>query len=473
MPAPRASRLPFAVVTLVALGFVLVAYAYWPGVLIDDARWQYQQVVDNAYEDWHPPLMAWAWRRLAFLIPGPAPMLLVQLLLYWGGIALIAWWADRRGQRPLAVAIAFTGYLPATLALTGTVVKDVLMAGFLLLSTGLLLGRQLAKSRLLAATLTTVAILCLFVAAALRLNAVLACVPLLLAALPPRLTKTRPRLAASALAGAAAMLMIGPAISALVQAEKTKVELSLMIFDLGGITEHSGISQFPDFGVPDPVAVNHRCYDPVQWDSYSTWARTPCPLGFDRFDALVDEGDVSVTALWLRAILTHPIAYAEHRLDHFNREIWFLVPSGPDFTAWSQSVANPWGFQVRPNTLLTAVSAYADAAAKTPLGWPIFWMSLALAVVILSFSTRTSATVRALAASSFLYGLSYLVVGVAVGMRYYFWTIIGAALAALVLAVELRSRREKVRRKFLIVAAVVLAVPTVLAIAARLGVSMT
>jgi len=36
-----------------------IAYAYWPGIMIDDARWQYQQAVDNAYEDWHPPLMAW------------------------------------------------------------------------------------------------------------------------------------------------------------------------------------------------------------------------------------------------------------------------------------------------------------------------------------------------------------------------------------------------------------------------------
>ena len=199
-------------------------------------------------------------------------MLLLQLLLYWAGIALIAWWADRRGQRGLAVAIACVGWLPAPLALTGTVVKDVLMAGFLLLATGLLLNRSLARSRILEATVTAAAILCLFTAAALRLNAVLACLPLLLAALPSAFTQTRVRAAASTVLAAAALLMIGPMIAALVEAENTKVNLSLMIFDLGGITEHSGVSQFPDFGVRDPVAVNHHCYDPVQWDTYSTWA---------------------------------------------------------------------------------------------------------------------------------------------------------------------------------------------------------
>src|SRR5260221_13697898 len=108
--------LPIVILAIIALGFGLVAYAYWPGVMIDDARWQYQQAVDNAYEDWHPPLMAWVWRRLAFIVPGPAPMLLLQLLLYWAGIALIAWWAYRRGWRGAPPPPALPGARPAPAA---------------------------------------------------------------------------------------------------------------------------------------------------------------------------------------------------------------------------------------------------------------------------------------------------------------------------------------------------------------------
>jgi hypothetical protein len=460
---------PLLIVVIVVVGFALVAWSYWPGVMVDDARWQYQQSVDNSYEDWHPPLMAWAWRRVAFIIPGPAPMLLLQLLLYWAGIALIAWWAHRRGQRGLAVAIACAGWLPAPLALTGSVLKDVLMAGFLLVSTGLLLCRTFVRRDALRAAMSLASFLCLFTAAALRLNAVFACLPLLLAALPVYLTRTRLRLAASTILAAAAFLMVGPAVAALVQAETTKVDLSLKIFDLGGITEHSGVSVFPEFGVRDPVAVNRLCYDPDQWDGYSTWAKRPCPLGFARFDELVDEGDVSVTRLWLNAILSHPLAYAEHRLDHFNRSVWFLVPDSPAFTASSRSVANPWGFQVRPNATLTAISGYADTAAVTPLGWPIFWISVALAALIVSLSAKMAMVVRALPASAFLYGLSYLVVGVAVGMRYYFWTITGAALAVLVLAAELRARRQGIGRRTLVVAVWIVAVPTLMAVAGRLA----
>lgn len=457
--APRGSALVL-ILAILMLGFALVAFTYWPGVMIDDARWQYQQSVDNEYEDWHPPLMAWIWRRLMFVMPGPAPVLLLQLLLYWAGIGLVAWWAYRRGERGLAVAIAAAGFLPAPLAISGAVLKDVLMAGCLLCATGLLMWRRRAA--------TVAAIVFLFVAAALRLNALFACLPLLLAALPASLTRTKLRAGASAIAGAVALLAIGPAVSALVQAEDTKVDLSLMIFDLGGITEHSGVSVLPDFGVHDAVAANHRCYDPNEWDSYSTWAKRPCPVGFDKFDALVDEGDVDVRAVWLRAILRHPVAYAEHRLDHFDRSAWFLVPSGPAFTAWSRSVPNPWGFQVRPNTLLSMVSGYADAAGATPLGWPIFWIAVALAALLVSLSTEASAAARALAGSAFLYGVSYLFTGVAVGMRYYFWTIIAAALAVLVLAVELRAERKHVHRGTTIVAGAIVTLPTVMAIVARL-----
>jgi hypothetical protein len=459
------------ILAILPLGFGLVAYAYWPGVMIDDARWQYQQAVDNAYEDWHPPLMAWVWRRLAFIVPGPAPMLLLQLLLYWGGIALIAWWAHRRGQRGLAVAIACAGWLTAPLALTGVVVKDVLMAGFMLVSTGLLLCRTTMRGKGFRAAMTVASILCLFIAAALRLNAVFACLPLLLAAVPESLTRTWPRLTVSAIAGGAALLIAGPAVASLVQAEDTKVDLSLKIFDLGGITEHSGVTVFPDFGVRDPVAVNHRCYDPNQWDGYSTWAKRPCPLGFARFDELVDEGDVSVTRLWLHAIASHPLAYAEHRLDHFNRSTFFLVPSGPAFTAWSQSAPNPWGFHVTPSAALSAISGYANAGGATPLGWPIYWISVALAAVIIAFASRSPPVIPAIATSAFLYGLSYLVVGVAVGMRYYFWTIIASAIAALVVAVELRARRQQISRTTLIIAFVVVAAPTLTAVAARLALS--
>jgi hypothetical protein len=435
--------------------------------MIDDARWQYQQVVDNAYEDWHPPLMAWIWRRLTFLMPGPGPMLVLQLAFYWIGIALVACWAYWRGSPRLAAALVCAGWLPACLALTGTVTKDALMDGALLVATGLLLWRMLAQGAAARAAFTVAILIALFVAAALRFNAFFACLPLALAALPDRLVRTKARLLLAALALAGAFLMAGPAVAALVSAEKTDVELSLIIFDLGGITEHTGASQFPDMHVRDPVAVNHGCYDPVEWDSYSDWAKKPCPLGFTPLQALIDDDDVNARALWVHAIASHPLAYLEHRLAHFNRSAWFIVPGGPAFTAWSDSVPNPWGFRVQRNRIVAGLTAFANAAAATPLGWPIFWISVALAALVAAIAARLPRELLAISASPFLYGLGYVVVGVATGIRYHMWTFTGAAVAALLVAGELARRRWPLSRNAVLLSASLIAVPTLAAIAAR------
>lgn len=464
MPPARSRLYSWGAVIAIALGFAVVAVSYWPGIMIDDARWQYQQSVDNSYEDWHPPLMAWIWRRLMFIQPGPGPMLLLQLALFWAGIALMVYWANKRGRPGLGLALALAGWIPAPFALSGTVTKDFLMAGTLTSATGMLLAKDASHRRWVHIALGALSIALIFFAAALRLNAVVACVPLLLAALPRRLVSTKTRIGMSAVIAAAMLLAVGPAINAALKAEHTDVDLSLIIFDLGGITERSGVDVFPDLSVRNSVAVNHRCYDPTQWDSYSTWAQTPCPLGFERFQGAKDNDEFDPVTVWLTAIARHPLAYAEHRLAHFNMSAAFLVRTGPDFTAWSQSVDNPWGYKVRPNAVIAAVTDVTNAAARIPIGWPIFWMSIALAALMVGLMLGAQPLPIALAASSLFYGFSYMVLSVAVGMRYYVWTIIGAALAALLMMDQLANRDVK---RPMIIGTAIVAVPTALAVIAR------
>ena len=460
----------YGLAALVAIGLAIatVGVGYWPGIMIDDARWQYQQSVDNSYEDWHPPLMAWVWRQLMFIRPGPAPMFVLQLVLLCSGLALVAYWVFRRGRPRIALAVALTVWLPAPLALSGTVTKDCLMAGALMVATGLALMRDIARSRAARAITSATSIGFIAFAAALRLNAVVAGLPLLLAVLPNALTRTKMRTIAFGALSALMLFAIGPVINLALQAEKTDVDLSLIIFDLGGITERSGVNAFPlELKVSDPVDANHHCYDPSEWDTYSTWAQKPCPLGFERFQNAKDDGDFNPVRLWLGAIFHHPLAYAQHRLTHFNLSTAFLVSSGPAFTAWSQSVPNPWGYTISSNAIVRTLTASADAGAKTPVGWPIFWISVALAALVRAALMRAPTVVIALASSSFLYGLSYLLLGVAFGMRYYFWTMAGAAVAAVLVVGEKISKRTTQARAATVIPVVIVAVPTILAILVR------
>jgi hypothetical protein len=170
----------------------------------------------------------------------------------------------------------------------------------------------------------------------------------------------------------------------------------------------------------------------------------------------------------VRAIVSHPFAYLQHRFTHFNLSSWFLVSSGPEFTAWSQSVPNPWGFHVAKNGLLTLIIKITDGVATTPIGWPIFWISLALSMLVAGLMVRAPIEPIAIAASAFLYGAGYLVVGVATGIRYYIWTFDGAALAALLIGGELWRRRFELQRGPLLVPAGLLIVPVLMAAASRI-----
>src|SRR4051812_50205065 len=80
-----------------AAGFAASAALFWPGIALFDSVEQYRQAVTGDVTDWHPPVMARLWGALAQLWPGTAPMLLLQLCLYWLGLGLLAAAPARRG----------------------------------------------------------------------------------------------------------------------------------------------------------------------------------------------------------------------------------------------------------------------------------------------------------------------------------------------------------------------------------------
>jgi hypothetical protein len=239
-----------------------------------------------------------------------------------------------------------------------------------------------------------------------------------------------------------ALVAAMPVANRLIGAEPSGVELSLIIFDLGGITEHSGTNAFPEMGVADPVAANHRCYTPVKWDSYSFWVDPPCPLGFEPFRAVVTQQHLSPYRVWAAAILAHPIAYAEHRLRHFNINTRFLVHDEIERPVQIESAPNDWHYTVTPSPLLTAIDRAATLSASTPLGWPIVWLALALGALIASPWLPSQRLIVPVALSALLYGLGYGVFSVAAELRYHLWTMIGALIACVVVAADLVTLPE-------------------------------
>jgi hypothetical protein len=433
---------PAALAAFVIAAACSQGLSYWPGIMTWDAINQYGQAVSGTFDDWHPPAMAWLWRQLTALRAGPAPMYLLQLVLYWLGYGLILAGALRGGRGLAAVIVSGCALMPFPLAIMGSVLKDCLMQGLLLIAVGLFVwsGPERSWASRLAAMLLLV------LAGLLRFNAFLATLPLLVALTPAGWRHGPLRMTAVAAISLAGVLLALPVANRLIGADRSNVELSLVMFDLGGITKHAGVDMFPPVGVSDPVAINARCYRPDKWDSYSSWGHPPCPISFERVDALMTENGAAPYTMWVRAVLSHPLAYAEHRLEHFNINTRFLVPDEVQGAAPYQAIENEWHYTVSNNPGLRFIHRFAEASIHSPLGWPIWWMAVAAGFLALCPYLPSRWLIAPVALSSLLYGMGYLVFSVSSELRYHLWTITGTGIAAAFALADVAESRAVSRR---------------------------
>ena len=462
------TRPAIAAILAWAAGLTLIL-SFWPGIMVWDSGRQYTQALSGQFDDWHPPLMEGIWRLFIPLMPGPAPMLILQLGLYSAALAFLTYRTWRQGHGHRAAWLAATGLFPPTLLLMATVIKDALMAAILLAAFALLChfrdtGNRL--SRVIGAGL-------ILIAACLRFNAFLAGLPLLLMAMPAGWTGHRGKhriRAALTIAGAAALLLLAmPVANRLLGAKRSGVELSLVIFDLGGITAHGGGNAFPPLAIKNPIAVNQSCYLAERWDSYSWWVDPVCPIRFVTVRSAFTGQHVNPELFWIEAIAAHPLAYAAHRLDHWNIASQFLVRKTTQRWITSASDPNNWGFHVAPNLGNRFTTAAVWAVNATPFGWPCWWLALSFGLVMLGIRLLHSRQLLALAGSALLYGLGYSAFSVASELRYYCWPMMATLIAAVMFVGRWRETPQALRPdgRYLALAAAPLFLVTILGLGWR------
>lgn len=306
-PSTEGSNLRIGIVACCAL----VSFAiYYPGKLSPDSTAQLQEAVSGHFTDWHPPIMAALWRLLTSVASGPAPMLALQVGLYWIGIWAI--WdavARKAGNRtflPLLAAIH-----PLILVSLASIQKDVGLTACLIAAFGIMFRQHQLNRRATIAGATVIGLLLVY-AALVRWNGMLAVAPLLWFWLRP--TSLRP----VTVIGVTAFLTVAfiPIASfvdhGVLRASRTHAEAGLQLYDLAGIEHFSGDNRL--LGAPA------GCYTPFFWD------RLASPKCGNLFDQATRAGAQPIADRWIEAIAAHPLAYARHRLEHFNSSTYFIVP---------------------------------------------------------------------------------------------------------------------------------------------------
>jgi hypothetical protein len=409
------------------------AASVWPGIAAYDAITQFTQAVTGQYDDWHPPIMARLWSLfLKAGAWGTAPMLLLQLALFWSGLAMLGV-ALRRARAPIAgCCVLAVGLLPPVLDWMVVVDKDCQMIGALTCATGLTALFRLAKRRVPVWAMTILVVLLAY-ALLLRANAVFAAMPLVFA-WSGWFGLTRWWIKAGVLLGATLVSIgvSGPINHGLLDADRSGVQYTLPIFDLAGIAHHAHLAAMPGLSPADwSRAERLHCVTPFYWDPFADPARCGS-MG----DALVSDkdGPPPLFRNWIVAIVAHPLAYVEHRAAHLNATLRIVAPVDEHSAAAPFTTAeNLYGIGAKATPVTTGLSHVAALAEETPIGAPVVWLIAALAIGWLLLGTpRQPARTLALSLilSAVLLTASFAVVSIASDLRYHLWLIAATALSA-------------------------------------------
>jgi len=430
---PRTGRLSSAaIIAIVGAAATASLILVWPGVALYDTIVQYGQVKSGRYDDWHPPIMARCWAGLeAIGLHGTGPLLVLQLALFWGGIALAALALAKMRARRAGIALALAMLFPPVLDWTMAIDKDVQLLAAMVSATGGVAWFRLAGRRMPGWVAVVVAALLAYAVLA-RANAAFAVVPLAFGLCGWGARRFVAR--AAILLGTTLVVLaaLPPINQRVLGASASHVERTLPVFDLAGIAHYAPLATVP--GVPAALwqeGERRHCYTPFFWDPFGT------PTTCGQIGDILTDDDNGRTPLfhdWLRAIVHHPLAYAEHRAMHLNANLRFLVPADEPSTAVPPgSQPNPWHIGAAAGAATLAMEAVTKAICRTPFGAPIVWLALALTLwwALAATPPQPARDIGlALAASASLMAFSFAIVSIASDLRYHLWLFVGALLAA-------------------------------------------
>jgi len=401
---------------------------FWPGIASYDTVVQYQQLISESYDDWHPPVMARLWSVLPFARQGTAPMFLLQMSGYWIGLGLLA---RTLGGRK-ATALLAVGAMPFLSGWLAVVIKDSQMIGALALATGLLGHFRLRRQPIPAPALIVI-ILCLIYATLVRANAVFSTVPLAMLLLPR--PQSGPARFAMMIAAIPAILLISQPINhGLFGAQDSGVRRTQPMYDLAGITVRTGDGTAGGLSTTEIESLRQDdCVRPLFWDSLGS--APACQSAIEHWEK------APIGPLYLQlamAAARHPIAYLAHRAAHLNSTERWLVPlHWPLAAPPARAEPNDLGLANPRSPLVAAWQRLAAWLTETPLAWPILWTAAALwgLWTSLAMTAKDSAGNLALAlfTSALFQEASFAAISISSDLRYHLWPMLATAIGWLIL----------------------------------------
>lgn len=410
-------------------GLLATVMVYRPGVMSNDSVFQFQQASTGSFTaESFPPIMSFIWFYTHKLIPGPLGMMLLHNLVFWTGLGLIAWACTTRSLSAF-ICMAGIGFCPPVFALLGILWKDVGLGAALVLFAGLVMIGAQRRSRGLLAT----ALVPLFYAVAVRLNAAPAVVPLawwwwhVVASARGTVPRALTTLGMSGVI-TALLVVLGTVVDAAIvtrheQRQNVAVQGSLL-HDLAGISVRTGGLSLPRYLQRPEMSLPalRQWYDPSDGGNGFLYR-------YDFVFARTPEEWADLRDAWWQAVRRYPRAYLAHRIDVLTTLLEI------------RGMYEPFHRGIDPNDLgLTFPSRPLNDAVVHGLDrlTPLFfrgWFFFLMLIVTAGFSIRHHWDAGlALTLSALMYALPYTVITGGSDFRYIWWPVLAAMITLLMIA---------------------------------------
>lgn len=456
------SYLPY-VLCIVAV--YLTLSAYFPGAYLTDPILQLKEIQSRNMTDWHPPLMAWFWSKLIRITGRIESLFLFNLGLLFAGACAWVYYLKKNGFYYLSFFIPLLILTPVITSFSGTMLKDVGFAFGLFFSTGLL-ACLLPSDKFFGLKL-----LIAFAAASysfgFRINGVFGVFPVVFYISWVLLDKLRWKVDGWRTVFLSFVISVGLMIVMVVPIQLFTGNLVkkpnksfpfqyTQLYDLAGIYYYSGKSCYPDY-VKEHDGFNLQLikdeYEHSLSDKKGAYGNINRMIWTNRLVPLHRKQEIQekLNEAWMKAIISNPYAYLEHRSVLFNSlmsrkyfsqvGVQSRVELEKKLTFWrvnaELSRAKLWGFPI--------ASRYIDITHKLAKqsflysGW--FWLVILFAQLLLACKIDKHArpVLMMLSLSGVFYLLPYYVVTGASDFRYIFWSSVSGTLGLILLTTRLHK----------------------------------
>ena len=419
--------------TVLLLGYALFFIWAFPGYMSNDSTLQLEEARRGVFSDGNPPLMAVEWMCLDKIVAGPILMLILQSLLFFGGLfVLLGRFMSQRAAAWTAAAILL---FPPVMTPMAVIWKDSQMAAYLLAGTAALTSPRL-RIRLLGLGLLVAACL-------MRHNALAAAAPLVGIIFewrnPIAWWKRLGMIVAAAILALGALLAVNRVIA------KNHVKMTPAFHDIVGVIAFSDDRTDDELreslrGVP--LAFDHDIQQRCRkvFAMRGVWR---VMWGEDRIFEYpqTDEQWAAINRAWKQLVLDNPHAYLASHWDVFRTVLGVSErPRAPVYNLYVEvdSVAP----LIHHNAAPSRAQAYYGKllywlADDTPMFRP--WIYMVIALLLIALASRDRITLG-LFASGILYELSFVPAFAEPDSRYSHWMITATTIAAVLLFVQRRRK---------------------------------